>query len=229
MPMVPWATQDVRLLYDYVSPSEATEIRLLPNLPGGEIVHATTPPGRVSTPAVLEGITELFFVLSGHAELWRAAGDTEELTRLARGRCVKMPAGTLFQYRTGNEPLEFLVITAPRWQRERWSHAPQGRWSFDEFAQGLPVGTPQRSSWTADLRDDVDYLAPDGSEIRLLLEGDAGGFAHCSLRQGACSRAVRHRTVDEIWLVIGGRGRIWRRSESGERAEDSCAQGAACP
>jgi hypothetical protein len=41
--MVPWATQDVKLRYDYLSPAGTTEIRLLPNLPRGEIVHATTP------------------------------------------------------------------------------------------------------------------------------------------------------------------------------------------
>jgi mannose-6-phosphate isomerase-like protein (cupin superfamily) len=177
--MAVWATQDVRLLYDYVSPSQATEIRLLPNLPRGEIVHATTPPRRVSGAAVLDGITEFFFVLAGHAELWRAVGDTEEITRLF-----------------------------------------PGRWSFDELGHGLPVGAPHRPSWTADLRDDPDYIAPDGSEIRLLLEDEAGGFAHCSMTQGACSQAVRHRTVDEIWFVLGGTGTIWRRSESSDTAED---------
>jgi mannose-6-phosphate isomerase-like protein (cupin superfamily) len=217
--MAAWATQDVRLFYDYVSPSEATEIRLLPNLPRGEIVHATTGARRVSAPAVLDGIVEMFFVLAGSAELWRAAAGTEEVTLLCPGRCVKMPPGTLFQYRTGLEPLEFLVITGPRWERERWSHAPRGRWSFDEVGAGVPAGGSQQSSWTADLRDEPDYLAPDGSEIRLLLEDEPGGFAHCTLAPGACTQAVTHRTVDEIWFVLGGTGSIWRQG-NGDSAED---------
>lgn len=218
--MVPWATQDVRLRYDYMSPSEATEIRLLPNLPSGEIVHAITPPHRVSTPAMLDGITEFFFVLGGYAELWRADDHVEEVTQLVPGRCVRMPPSTLFQYRTGSQRLEFLVITAPRWERERWSPATRGRWSADEFGLGLTPGTEPQSSWTADIREEVDYVAPDGSEIRLLLEEEAGGFAHCTLKQGLCSHAVKHKTVDEIWFVLGGGGRIWRMSEDGQAAED---------
>jgi mannose-6-phosphate isomerase-like protein (cupin superfamily) len=218
--MAAWATQDVRLIHDYISPSEATEIRLLPNLPRGEIVHAITPARRISASATLNEVAEFFFILVGQGELWRAAGDTEEITPLFPGRCVKMPAGTLFQYRTGNEQLEFLVITAPRWEPERWSHAPRGRWSVDELGHGVPLCAPQEASWTADLRYGADYQAPDGSEIRLLLEDEAGGFAHCSLAHGRCTQAVKHRTVDEIWFVLGGTGAIWRRSESGETAED---------
>jgi mannose-6-phosphate isomerase-like protein (cupin superfamily) len=218
--MDPWATQDVRLLYDYVAPSGATEIRLLPNLPQGEIVHATTPPQRISAPARLDGIAEFFFVLGGQAELWRADGHGEEVTELFAGRCVKMPPGTLFQYRTGSQRLEFLVITAPRWERNRWRHAERGRWSADEIGLGVAVGTKPRSSWTADVRERIDKIAPDGSEIRLLLDDDAGGFAHCSLKQGLCSEAIKHKTVDEIWFVLGGKGTIWRRSEAGQAAED---------
>jgi mannose-6-phosphate isomerase-like protein (cupin superfamily) len=223
--MVAWATQDVRLLYDYLSPSGATEIRLLPNLASGEIAHATTPPHRISTPGMLDGITEFFFILSGWAELWRSADDTVEITTLFPGRCVKIPAGTLVQYRTANEPLEFLVISAPRWERERWRRAAQGHWSFDEFGYGIPSGAAVLPSWTTDVRNQVSYPAPDGSEIRVLLEDAAGGFAHCSLAQGACTQPVKHRTVDEIWFVLGGAGTIWRKSESGETSEDLLRSG----
>jgi hypothetical protein len=48
---VEWATQDLRPVYDYLAPSCSTEIRLLPNLPRGEIVHATAPAYSVSEPA----------------------------------------------------------------------------------------------------------------------------------------------------------------------------------
>jgi len=57
--------------------------------------------------------------------------------------------------------------------------------------------------------------APDGSDVRVLLALAGGSMAHFSLPPGQVSRAVRHRTVDEIWYVLAGRGRMWRRQ--GER------------
>lgn len=222
---VEWATQDLRLVYDYVAPSGSTEIRLLPNLPRGEIVHATTPAYRVSEPAVLDGITEFFYVLDGRGELWRAAGGDDEVTELVPGRCVAMPPATPFQYRTGAQSLSFLVITAPRWERERWSRATRGRWAPQEFGHGPPASREPSGWWTTDLRERIDHTAPDGSEIRTLLEVDAGGFAHCTLEQGSCSSAVRHRTVDEIWFVLGGHGEIWRRNASGQTPPDELRPG----
>jgi mannose-6-phosphate isomerase-like protein (cupin superfamily) len=38
-------------------------------------------------------------------------------------------------------------------------------------------------------------------------------MAHFSLRPGATSVAVAHRTIEELWYVITGRGEMWRRSE----------------
>lgn len=56
-----------------------------------------------------------------------------------------------------------------------------------------------------------DARAPDGSEIRLLVSGERGSMVHCTLPAGATSLAVRHRTVEEVWCVLGGRGEVWRR------------------
>ncbi|MDQ3823861.1 MAG: cupin domain-containing protein [Actinomycetota bacterium] len=63
-----------------------------------------------------------------------------------------------------------------------------------------------------DLPAERDYLAPDGSEIRLLLSYARGGLAHCTLPPGKTSSAVRHRTVDELWYFLDGRGEIWVES-----------------
>lgn len=53
--------------------------------------------------------------------------------------------------------------------------------------------------------------APDGSDVRVLLGLKGGGMAHFSLAPGLVSRAVVHRTVEEIWYVLAGRGQMWRR------------------
>ena len=54
--------------------------------------------------------------------------------------------------------------------------------------------------------------APDGSDVRVLLALAAGGMAHFELAPGKVARAVAHRTVEEIWYVIAGRGEMWRKA-----------------
>lgn len=69
------------------------------------------------------------------------------------------------------------------------------------------------------LPEPYDYLAPDKSEIRLLVEGEHGGLAHCLLPAGRVSSAVRHRTVEELWYVFEGDGEVWRSREGEERMD----------
>lgn len=52
---------------------------------------------------------------------------------------------------------------------------------------------------TMTLPRDFDVLAPDGSEVRILLALAGGSMSHFLLPPGQVSRAVRHRTVEEIW------------------------------
>jgi len=60
-------------------------------------------------------------------------------------------------------------------------------------------------------------VAPDGSNVRMLLGLSTGTMAHFELPAGMTSSAVVHRTVEEIWFVVAGRGQMWRRQ--GEREE----------
>jgi mannose-6-phosphate isomerase-like protein (cupin superfamily) len=62
----------------------------------------------------------------------------------------------------------------------------------------------------------ADMVAPDQSDVRVLLQLKAGGMAHFELASGATSRAVAHRTVEEIWYFIAGRGEMWRRQGTRE-------------
>jgi mannose-6-phosphate isomerase-like protein (cupin superfamily) len=61
-----------------------------------------------------------------------------------------------------------------------------------------------------------DAVAPDGSEVRILLGLAAGGLAHFRLAPGQTSTAVVHRTVDEIWFFLSGRGEMWRKKDEDE-------------
>ena len=59
-------------------------------------------------------------------------------------------------------------------------------------------------------------VAPDGSDVRVLLRRPGGSMAHFQLAAGQVSNPVRHKTVDEIWYVLGGRGEMWRKRDDEE-------------
>ena len=69
---------------------------------------------------------------------------------------------------------------------------------------------------TMRLPAEPDAVAPDGSDVRVLLRLERGSLAHFELGAGRTSRAVAHRTVDEIWFVLSGRGEMWRRQQDRE-------------
>ena len=64
---------------------------------------------------------------------------------------------------------------------------------------------------TMQLPDAPDAVAPDGSDVRVLLRLGRGSMAHFELGAGRVSRAVAHRAVDEIWYILAGQGQMWRR------------------
>jgi mannose-6-phosphate isomerase-like protein (cupin superfamily) len=67
------------------------------------------------------------------------------------------------------------------------------------------------------LAQDADVIAPDGCEVRILAQTPRGSMAHFTLGPGQVARAVAHRTVEEVWYFLAGKGRMWRCS--GEREE----------
>jgi mannose-6-phosphate isomerase-like protein (cupin superfamily) len=71
-----------------------------------------------------------------------------------------------------------------------------------------------------------DAVAPDGSDVRLLLQLAGGGMAHFELPPGQTSTPVTHRTVEEVWFFLSGRGEMWRRQ--GDREETVPVEAGVC-
>ena len=69
---------------------------------------------------------------------------------------------------------------------------------------------------TKQLPKECDTLAPDGSEIRILAATGRGSMAHCSLPPGQTSLPVAHRSVEEVWYFLAGRGEVWRKLDEQE-------------
>ncbi len=70
---------------------------------------------------------------------------------------------------------------------------------------------------TKRLPEERSAVAPDKSDVQPLLKLKGGSMAHFGLASGRTSRAVEHRSVEEIWYFLGGCGEIWRKQ--GDREE----------
>jgi len=203
---------------DYISPGGASEIRELIQRPQGELTHATCPSGRISHPAALDGLYEMFFVLAGKGQVWRSGGGYEGVTRLHPGRWVAMPPGTAFQYRAeADADLVFLVMVVPGGRRSDTGHSTT--------AAGPWMARRRRTSFsTLPRRRGSRIRCQQWLTISLLTARRSGYFphdpdgsvAHCLLPAGRTSACVRHRKVTEIWFVTGGHGALWRKPASGD-------------
>jgi mannose-6-phosphate isomerase-like protein (cupin superfamily) len=69
---------------------------------------------------------------------------------------------------------------------------------------------------TLSIADAKVETAPDGSTARVLLRLPTGSMAQFELAPGRISRAVVHRSIDEIWTVVAGSGALWRRQGARE-------------
>jgi mannose-6-phosphate isomerase-like protein (cupin superfamily) len=84
---------------------------------------------------------------------------------------------------------------------------------MDEDAGGAAAFT------TKSLGEAYDVLAPDGSEIRILVSTRRGSMVHGTLPPDGVSLAIMHRTVEEVWFITAGRGQVWRKQDGHEREE----------
>lgn len=76
-----------------------------------------------------------------------------------------------------------------------------------------PAETPFATLAAADA---LQVSAPDGSSVQVLLALRGGSMATFTLQPGQVSAAVSHRTVDELWYIVSGRGAMWRRDATQE-------------
>jgi mannose-6-phosphate isomerase-like protein (cupin superfamily) len=95
------------------------------------------------------------------------------------------------------------------------SHDAKAGPAMDEVPRGAAAAFA-----TKQLGEAYDVLAPDTSEIRLLVSTTRGSLAHGTLAPGRVSLAVTHRTVEEVWYVTGGQGQVWRKQDGREMVVD---------
>ena len=110
------------------SPAGA-DIRYLMDGPTGGMIHSTVPPHQINRAAVHATVSEFWYVLEGHGEIWRAADGESTVTPLTPGTAIDIPVGTAFQYRSvSDQALKFICVTMPPWRGDVEATFVAGPW-----------------------------------------------------------------------------------------------------
>jgi mannose-6-phosphate isomerase-like protein (cupin superfamily) len=113
---------------DAKSPAGA-DIRHLMDGRTGTMIHSTVPPHQINRATVHATVSEFWYVLEGHGEIWRDDGVERLVTELVPGTAIDIPVGTAFQYRNvSGEGLTFICISMPPWPGDTEASYVEGVW-----------------------------------------------------------------------------------------------------
>ena len=113
---------------DAKSPAGA-DIRFLVDGQTGNMIHSTVPPNQINKATVHATVSEFWYILEGHGEIWRDNGKESSVTPLLPGTAIDIPVGTAFQYRNvSNMDLKFICIAMPPWPGDPEATFVDGKW-----------------------------------------------------------------------------------------------------
>ncbi|MGD2079111.1 MAG: cupin domain-containing protein [Chloroflexota bacterium] len=113
---------------DAKSPAGA-DIRYLMDGEQGNMILSTVPAHQINKAIVHATVSEFWYVLEGHGEIWRDDGQESQVTALVPGTAVDIPVGTAFQYRNvADDELRFICVSMPRWPGDSEATYVAGKW-----------------------------------------------------------------------------------------------------
>jgi mannose-6-phosphate isomerase-like protein (cupin superfamily) len=113
---------------DAKSPAGA-DIRYLMDGETGGMIHSTVPAHQINRATVHATVSEFWYVLEGHGEIWRDDGKESSIAVLVPGTSIDIPVGTAFQYRNVSDTdLKFICITMPPWPGASEATYVEGIW-----------------------------------------------------------------------------------------------------
>ena len=108
---------------------DGSEIRELVAVKRGSLVHCLLPPGATSRAMVHATVEEVWYVVAGRGQVWRADETGESVVEVAAGGALSIETGCRFQFRnTGDDDLCILIVTMPPWPGAHEARPARGRW-----------------------------------------------------------------------------------------------------
>lgn len=113
---------------DAIAP-DGSEVRVLCQLSRGGMAVFSLPSQAVSKAVAHHTVEEVWYVISGHGQMWRKLGEIEEIVALGPGTSLTIPTGTHFQFCCdGCEPLMAVGATMPPWPGAGEAFFVEGKW-----------------------------------------------------------------------------------------------------
>ena len=113
---------------DRKSPAGA-DVRFIMDGTTGGMIHSTVPPHQINKAAIHATVSEFWYILDGHGEIWRIDGSESSVTTLVAGTSIDIPMGTEFQYRNVSDvDLKFICVTMPPWPGATEATIIDGHW-----------------------------------------------------------------------------------------------------
>jgi mannose-6-phosphate isomerase-like protein (cupin superfamily) len=70
------------------------------------------------------------------------------------------------------------------------------------------------------MKDGEMHLPPEDHEVRVPLLKKGGLLVHCTLLPNNTSLAHYHKTIQEVWYFVQGKGQVWRKQGDVEQIVD---------
>jgi mannose-6-phosphate isomerase-like protein (cupin superfamily) len=113
-----------------VTAPDGSDVRVLLSVGRGSMAHFHLAPGRCSAAVRHKTVEELWYVVSGEAEMWRSQNGREEVVVLKAGTSLSIPLGTSFQFRAiGVVPFAAIGVTMPPWPGPEEAELVTGPWN----------------------------------------------------------------------------------------------------
>jgi mannose-6-phosphate isomerase-like protein (cupin superfamily) len=95
----------------------------------GNMIHSTVPPYQINKATIHATVSEFWYILEGHGEIWRDDGVDSGVTDLVPGTSIDIPVGTKFQYRNvSDKALKLICIAMPPWPGDSEATYIKGIW-----------------------------------------------------------------------------------------------------
>lgn len=112
-----------------VTAPDGSDVRVLLALAGGSMAHFQLAAGQVARAVVHRTVEEIWYVVSGHGQMWRSQDGREETLELQPGVCLTIPVGTRFQFRAAaGQALAAVAVTLPPWPGDGEAVVVDGPW-----------------------------------------------------------------------------------------------------
>ena len=119
-----------------VTAPDGSHVRELLSLLSASAAHFELARGAVSRAGRHRMVEEIWYILTGHGEMWRRGSTLEQVISLHPDLCLTIPLGTSFQFRSlGESSLSAFAVTIPRWPSE----------SDDEWVEVDPYWSPREA------------------------------------------------------------------------------------